>query len=713
MIFFNAYVAEFKKIIFTVDDFTQFQIYRFEVKNGDKSIGINSYSISENTIELILSENINIKKECYVYYESKSIKAIYSRLYKTSEFNDRYYHDITLGAIYNKNFTVFRVWSPAATSIYLLLYDNSEPVPNENPKKYKMKENNGVWSALVKGNIKNSFYTYQVKVYNNLNEAVDPYTRAVGINGLRGAIIDFEETNPKNFDKDISPQIKEYTDAILYELSIRDISSHPDSGVFNKGKFLALTEDNTKSSKNLSTALAHIKDLGVTHVQIMPSFDFSYKSIDEKSATKYNWGYDPQNYNVPEGYYSTDPYNPAVRIIEFKRMIQHLHRNGICVNMDVVFNHCAGENDNNFEKIFPGYYFRLHEDGSLVKGSGCENDTASEHSMMRKFIIDSVIYWAHEYHIDGFRFDLMGLHDITTMNIIRQKLDKLDRTIMVYGEGWNLNSTLPEGLKAAQINAHRIPHIGHFNDVIRDAIRGSIFAIQDKGFVSGKDGMEDSIKKCVTGSIKYSDRIKGMFSTPDQSINYVCAHDNHTLWDKLELSTNYETIDDLKNMQKLANAIVLTCQGIPFLHSGVEFCRTKGHIENSFKSPDTVNRMDWDRKAQFLDVYTYYKGIITLRKEHSAFRMNDPEHIKNSLEFFSYVPQKVVAFMLKDYANGDIWKDILVVYNANKYNVTINIPYGTWHLVTDKFTSGVETIKIITSDTLEVSSISMSVLYRM
>lgn len=713
MIFFNAYVAEFRKIIFTVDDFTHFQFYRFEVKNGDKSIGVSSYSISENTIELLLNESINIKKECYVFYENKSAKAIYSKLYSTSEFNDRYYHDVTLGAIYNKNYTEFRVWSPAATSIYLLLYDNSEPIPNENPKKYKMQETNGVWSATVKGNIKNSFYTYQIKVYNTLNEAVDPYAKAVGVNGLRGAVVDLEETNPKNFDKDISPKIEEYTDAILYELSIRDISSHPDSGVINKGKFLGLTEDNTKSSKNLSTALNHIKELGVTHVQIMPAFDFSYKSIDEKSPAKYNWGYDPQNYNVPEGYYSTDPFNPTTRIIEFKRMVQHLHRNGLCINMDVVFNHCAGENDNNFEKIFPGYYFRLHEDGSLVKGSGCENDTASEHSMMRKFIMDSVIYWAKEYHIDGFRFDLMGLHDITTMNIIRQKLDKFERKIMMYGEGWDLNSTLPEGLKATQMNAQRIPHIGHFNDVIRDTVRGSIFTAQDKGFVSGKDGLEDTIKKCAAGSIKYNDKLKGMFSTPDQSINYVCAHDNHTLWDKLELSTSYETVEDLKNMQKLANAIVLTSQGIPFLHSGVEFCRTKGHIENSFKSSDAVNTMDWDRKAQFIDVYTYYRGLITLRKEHAAFRMTDPEDIKKHLDFFSSVPPKVVCFMLRDYANGDAWKDILIIYNANKFNVNINIPYDTWHLVTDKFTSGVDTIEIITGGTVEARSLSMSVLYRL
>ena len=483
------------------------------------------------------------------------------------------------------------------------------------------------------------------------------------------------------------------------------------SGITYKGKFLGLTEDNTFSNKGISTGLSHIKELGVTHVQIMPFFDFSYISTDEKNPKKYNWGYDPQNYNVPEGSYSTNPYDPKCRIIELKKMIQHLHNNNLSVNMDVVYNHMYNNTDNNFEKIFPGYYFRFNEDESFSNGSGCGNDTASEHSMMRKFIVDSALYWAKEYHIDGFRFDLMGLHDIDTMKAVKEALSKLNKSIMIYGEGWELNTTLPENIKATQANARKIPEIGFFNDTIRDTIKGNVFLKKDRGFINGKENLEDIIKGCVTACTISTHNFKPIYVSPNQAINYVSCHDNNTLWDKLQLSNPEYTEDEKKHMVKLANGIILTSQGVAFLHSGVEFCRTKQGIEDSVKASDEVNNLDYDRKFEFLDVFNYYKGLIKLRKEHPAFRMHSVEDIKNNLEFIENTHKNTVAFLLKNHANNDIWENILVIYNANRISTSINIPKNTWHQVVDKYTAGTTPFKTIYSNKIDVDGISLNVFY--
>lgn len=711
MKFYDACVIEFKKIAFSIQDLSDFDINKIKIINGDNTIAILGYTMANNRLEAVLQFNINIKEECYLTYESIRIKAIYTDIFNTIEFNQLYYHDGPLGTLYSKDYTIFKLWSPAAKSVKVFLYMSPEPYEGEKAIEHAMKEIDGVWYLLLRENLKNMYYTFQIEIYNKINEAVDPYAKAIGVNGQRGCIIDLIETNPQGFQNDVSPSIKNFTDTIIYETSIRDISVHPDSGVVNKGKYLGLCEENTTSSKGISTALNHIKELGITHIQLMPFFDFSYESVDEKNPENYNWGYNPQNYNVPEGSFSTNPYEPTCRIFELKKLIQTMHNNGLCVNMDVVYNHYAGDENNNFEKIFPGYYFRLNNDGTFVKGSGCENDTASEHSMVRKFILDSVLYWANEYHIDGFRFDLMGLHDINTINLIRENLNKLEGNKMLYGEGWNLKTKLPEEMKATIVNAYKLPHIGHFNDVIRDTVKGNVFYSKDTGFVSGKPYLENQIRKCVTGCINYN--TDGLFQTADQSVNYVSAHDNNTLWDKLEISNDTASFDELKSMQKLANSIVLTCQGIPFICSGEEFCRTKHRIENSYKSPDFINRLDWERKLQFLDVFNYYKGMIKLRKEHPAFRMNSANYIGSHIEFIYNTPENVVAFILKDYANGDSWKDILVLYNANKYAVKINVPYGTWNQVTDKNISGTDIIRTITDFQLDASDLSISVYYKL
>lgn len=707
---FNVSIIDFNKIKVIFKEKVCLDKNCLIIKNGEKFLNIKEIIEKENYFYVLLNEEINIKYYCYVTYNDITIRALYKEIFTSQSFNKRYYTDIPLGCFYSKSETLFRVWSPAASSVDLLLYKNGDIEIEEVPRRFKMTEQDGVWSLNLKEDLEGLFYTYEVNVYGNINEAVDPYAKAVGINGLRGAIIDLSKTNPEDFFNEPSLKLDNFTDAIIYEISVRDISMHPDSNIKNKGKFLGLTEENTKSSKGLSTGLSHILELGVTHVQLMPIYDFSYISTDEKNPIKYNWGYDPQNYNVPEGSYATNPYTPTSRILELKALIHTFHKHGIGVNMDVVYNHVFDLKTDNLEKIFPGYYFRFYEDGTQSNGSGCSNDTASERPMMRRFIIDSVCYFVDEYHIDGFRFDLMGIHDITTMNKVRESLNSFNKPIMLYGEGWVLNTLLPEDIKANQLNANKIPHIGHFNDTIRNAVRGSVFIKEEKGFASGRENMEDIIKYCIVGCTDYFNRGNSLFQTPDQSINYVSSHDNNTLWDKINLSNPEDDIETLKSIQKFSNAIVLTCQGIAFLHSGAEFCRTKYNVEDSVRSDDYINWMDWNRKFEFKDVFEYYKGLIKLRKEHSAFRMNSREEIQNHLEFLD-TPKNSIAFILKNYANEDIWKDILVIYNSNKYNIILPIPKGVWNIVTDKHISGTNVIKKV-SDNVLVESISIMVLYR-
>ena len=612
-----AHIVGFNKIRIFSD--TSLDIEKIKFFNNNVLLSISYFTTNENTIDIFLKENISIKDFCHISYNDTTIKAIYKDLFKTSEFENKYHYSGELGAIYSPSSTTFKVWSPAASKIDLLLYSQGDADTNENPTVIKLTEENGLWSTTIKDDLKGIFYTYEVTVYDETNEIVDPYAKAVGINGLRGAVVDLASTNPENWSKDFSPELKSFTDAIIYEISIRDLSSCVNSGIVNKGKFLGLTEENTSYNGNISTGLSHIKDLGVTHVQILPMYDFSNISVDEKNPTeKYNWGYDPQNYNAPEGSFATNAYDPLCRIKELKQMVACLHKNNLSVNMDVVYNHMYEVVYTNLHKLFPGYFFREDDFGNFSDGTGCGNDTCSEHSMFRKFMVDSTMYWVKEYHLDGLRFDLMGIHDVDTMNEIRNSLNTLGRPIMLYGEGWTLNTMLPAQLRATQYNAYKMPHIGHFNDVVRNSIRGSVFEVHEKGFASGEGYLEHDIKKCVTACIHFDDNVIGAYETPDQTINYISAHDNHTIWDKLALSNAEDSIEDRKYMQKFANAIVLTCQGIAFLHAGVEFCRTKQGVENSYKSPDAINSIDWSRKAEFLDVFEYYKGIIFLKKGTSS-----------------------------------------------------------------------------------------------
>ena len=600
------------------------------------------------------------------------------------------YDGTDLGLTYSPKKSVFKIWSPPAKAVRLFLYDQGSGGDTISINKMK-KGKNGVWSAKVKGDLEGKYYAFQVLVDTTwLAESPDPYAVAVGVNGERAMVVDLKKTNPEGWELDKRPPLKSYADIILYELHLRDISIHSSSGINNKGKFLGLAETGTKSSDGLSTGLDHIKELGVTHVHLLPSFD--YRSIDETTLEEnnYNWGYDPQNYNIPEGSYATDPYDGRVRIREFKQMVKTLHDQGIRVIMDVVYNHTGANDESVFNQFVPMYYYRLNDKGSYSNASACGNEVASERHMARKYIVESMLYWAREYHIDGFRVDLMGIHDIETMNQAIGELRKIDPTIFMYGEGWTAGeSPFDEQKRAVKTNTWKLDGIAAFSDEFRDGVKGHVFKPNAKGFINGETELEESAKFGIVGGIKHPgvdnklvNYSKGPWAkTPLQCINYVSCHDNHTLWDRLKNSCPTNTEEELLSMNKLAQTMVFTSQGIPFLHAGEEFVRSKSGVENSFNSPDQINQINWGHKKQYADLLEYYKNLIQLRKQHPAFRMGNADLINQHLEFLSYPIENIIGYLIKDNANGDSWKRILVIFNGNKVGKSVTIPDGKWKII--------------------------------
>lgn len=535
----------------------------------------------------------------------------------------------------------------------------------------------GKWQLTVKNDLKGKYYLFGV--YNNAQPDLTPgvFAKAVGVNGQRGAIIDLKDTDPEGWSEDKRPELRNPVDLVIYEMHHRDFSIDYSSGIKNKGKFLALTEPK---------AIEHLKRLGVNAIHILPSFD--YASVDESQPDKpqYNWGYDPLNYNVPEGSYSTNAADPKARIKEFKQMVQALHKAGIRVILDVVYNHTFSIDGSNFQKTYPGYYFRHRPDGTYSDGSGCGNETASEKPLMREFMVESVKYWVNEYHIDGFRFDLMGVHDIETMNLIRAELDKIDPSIYVYGEGWSAGScAYPQEKLAMKANARQLNGIGAFSDEMRDALRGPFSDDRKGGFLAGMPNCEESIKFGIAGAIDHPqvDMTKVNYSKaawtnePSQMIAYVSCHDDMCLTDRLRATVPNISDDELIRLDLLAQTAVLTSQGVPFLLSGEEMLRDKKGEHNSFRSPDSINRFDWNNLKRYPQVFDYYSKLIALRKAHPAFRMGKAEEVKKNLVFLD-APEGVVAFQLKNNAGGDSWKDIIVVLNANKTERAINVPEGLY-----------------------------------
>lgn len=626
-------------------------------------------------------------------------------IYDTSEFNLSYnYTGNDLGPSYSKEKTSFKVWAPTAKKIELALFDTLD---SQAELIEMTKENHGVWHAEVQGDLHNQLYAYRT-TFQESEFVVDPYAKAVSVNGLRSAVVDLSRTNPTNWDLDYTTNFTNPTDAIMYEVHIRDLSMHSDSGIENKGLFLGLTERNTHNSNGFSTGLDYIKDLGITHIQLMPIYD--YGSIDESiNDFSFNWGYDPVNYNALEGSYSSDPYTPHIRIMEFKQAVQAIHEVDLKVTMDVVYNHVYSLNEMAFEKLVPGYYFRKEDNGNYANGSGCGNETASDRPMVRKFIVDSVSYLAREYKLDGFRFDLMGLHDVQTMNAIREALNDIDPSITIIGEGWNMGNVLDESQKANQNQAHIMPGIAHFNDTIRDGLKGSVFDPLDQGFVNGKDGMSSLVFSGIVAGIEYNDISTWGNIEPSQSVTYVEAHDNNTLLDKLKLSNPDDDPETIKKMHLLADSIILTSQGVTFIHAGQEFLRTKFGDHNSYQSSDIINRLDWKQREKNDDVVNYFRNLIEIRKSHPAFTLETKELIREHLIALQ-VSDNVIAYELKD-VTGDTWDDIVVIHNANREDIRFDLPKsGTWRIVSSQGEANIKGLKTIYGGSVKVSDLNSMVL---
>ncbi len=605
------------------------------------------------------------------------------------------YHGNDLGVSYSPEKTMIRVWAPSAGEIKVRIYDqgHGDKLLETHTMKHDM---DGTWILILKGDRKNQYYTLQARVGNTwMKETPDMYAKAVGVNGNRGMIVDLASTNPEGWESFTKPPLESFANIVIWEIHVRDFSIHQSSGAIHKGKYLAFTEEGTLSPEGEKTGIDHLKELGITHVHLLPVFDFA--TIDETrlNEPQFNWGYDPKNYNVPEGSYSTDPYDGNVRIREFKQMVQALHQNGIRVIMDVVYNHLFDASASSFEQLVPGYYFRMTADGDFSNGSGCGNETASEKTMMRKFIIESLKYWATEYRIDGFRFDLMGLHDIETMNMIREELNRIDPEIFLYGEGWTAGETpLPLEQRTLKAHAAQLNNIAVFSDDIRDAIRGPWWEQDAPGFMTGRKDLEESIKFGVIAAtnhpqidfkrVNYSD--KPYSPGPQQTITYVTCHDNPCLWDKIVSTCIQCKKKDKLDIQKLANAIVLTSQGVPLLHAGEEIVRTKQGEHNSYNLPDSINQLVWHNKAIYKDVFDYYRALISLKKNHPAFRMPTAELISKHISFFNTGKPLLVGFQISGNANGDKWKDIIVYYNANPKVVEVGLPEGDWVIVATKDT---------------------------
>jgi pullulanase len=613
--------------------------------------------------------------------------------------SDEFITDEPLGVHYTKKETKFSVYSPAAQEIKLRVYDQ---VDQEKPLIYSLdKGERGVWSKIISSNLKGKYYSYNVNGFSDYDpgkEILDPYAQCVTAYNGKGTIVD-DHTMVKK-QPDFS-----FADAVIYEMHIRDFTIDKYSGVSQKGKYLGFIEQGTTiPGTNIATALDHLLELGINTVQLMPIQSFEHDQL----SGKYFWGYMPVNYNSPDGWYATNPYNDS-RITEFKKLVDQLHRKGIKVVMDVVYNHTAEGNPQiryNFNGLIPNFYYRTHADGSYWNGSGCGNELRTENPMVRRFIVESLKYWVKTYKIDGFRFDLLGLMDMITIKEIVHTLREIYPNIFLYGEPWAGGAT-PSPVVINK-GAQRSEGFAVFNDHFRDALKGPWYDNTIPGYIQNGDYIEQ-VKKGIAGSIAdFSD-------SPLETINYISCHDGQTLWDHLTSSLNRNadiSYEYKKRMYKLAMAILLTSQGIPFIHGGEEFLRSKFGSYNSYNQSDEINKVRWELKKINPDIFEYIRGLIHLRKEHLMFRMSTAKQINESLYFLDNVPDRCFAYKIKRGISKDKWHEILVLINPNKQPSSINIPEGNWHVVVNKDIAGIKTIYTIHVATVKVEAISMMVMFR-
>lgn len=655
----------------------------FKVIGPEGELTIISVTAEGKIYTIVTEETIDLRNDYTLIYGDQEVSINLPSYYSTEEFEAEFtYEGNDLGATWSKDSTTFRVWAPTATAVMVNLYESGDPAEPDLIDQLAMTPDvNGTWVLEISGDYNGVYYTYQVDVEGKTVEACDPYARTTGVNGRRAMVIDLDSTDPEGWENDTDPHYNDgITDAVIYELHVRDLSIDSSSGIRNKGKFLGLIETGTTNSQGIPTGLDHIKNLGVTHIHLLPSYD--YGSIDESKLEEnnFNWGYDPQNYNVPEGSYSTDPYNGEVRVKEFKQMVKGLHNNGISVIMDVVYNHVYDTKGFCFNQIVPGFFSRITPMGNYSAGSGCGNDTASEREMVKKYIVDSVNYWADEYHIDGFRFDLVGLIDTETVNEIVATVHEKHPNVIFYGEGWTMDTEVTkEGYTmATQRNSDETPNFAYFSDTIRDAIRGPMTNVTQPGYCSGGSGFGGNIVSCFKGMPSWC-------KTPTQTINYASCHDNHALFDRITMSTPSNTFEERVRMNNLAAAIVMTSQGTPLFQAGEEMLRSKPledgtYDHNSYKSPDSVNSLKWDNLNTdiYQDTYRYYQGLIAFRKAHPALRMTDAELVQKSITAITDPKSSVLAFEIAGGVNGEESDGLYVIFNPRNEAVTKELPEGQW-----------------------------------
>lgn len=653
----------------------------------------------------------DIMRQMNIY---KELENLMTEAFSSPEFEAKYtYHGNDLGATWTPGETTFRLWAPTADQAKVRLYRSGNPGVSDLLAELSMEPaENGTWILRKTGNLSGIYYTYWVSIGDYCAEACDPYAKTTGVNGMRAMVIDMDSTDPLGWDADRDPNaLLNPTDIVIYELHVRDLSIDPSSGIRNKGKFLGVIENGTKTRAGIPTGLDHIKNLGITHLHLLPVYD--YGSVDEAHLEKpqFNWGYDPTNFNVPEGSYSTDPFHGEVRVKEMKQMIKGLHDNGISVIMDVVYNHVYEAKDFCFNRLVPMYFSRI-TDGVVSNGSGCGNDTASERSMVHKYIVDSVCYWADEYHIDGFRFDLVGLLDVNTINDLVAKVHQRHPNVVFYGEGWSMPTDLTRDCKlATQINSPLTPGFAYFNDTIRDSLRGSTFLCDALGFITGASDMEEKLENCFRG-------LPSWCQDPRQTVNYISCHDNNTLMDRIALAVPEHDFEDRIRMNKLGAVFYMMSQGIPFMQAGEEMLRSKpdsrgGFVENSFKSSDKVNSIKWNllEKKAYRDTVEYYKGLIAFRKAHPVLRLTSSYDILSHVVAIPCKHPHMMAFHINAEIPGENVSEMLMIFNASDTAQPASLPEGKWQVCINDEYAGVRSIGTVSGD-LTVPAICAMVLVR-
>ena len=689
-----AGITEFNKIRYSITPKLKItSLDMIKIYEGSRKVNIENLSTLNNEVEngvITVAETLDITKNYTLEIEGYGQKPVVpTDIFDSAEFIDNYvYAENDLGATVNGTETIFKLWAPTASKVVLNLFEKGNDC-DAYAKREMSKAEKGVWEYTEPNCGHGKYYTYSVTTSMGEQEAVDPYAKSAGVNGNRGMVVDLDKTNPENWINENYIETPKYTDAIIWEIHVRDFSNKIASSQY-KGKYLAFTERGLKNSSWVSVGVDYLVDLGITHVHLLPVYD--YATVDESnSGAQFNWGYDPKNYNVPEGSYSTNPYDGEVRVREYKQMVQGLHSAGIGVIMDVVYNHTYDANSS-FNKIVPYYYYRYTATGANSSASGCGNDTASEREMYSKFMVDSVKYWVKEYKLDGLRFDLMGLHDLETMKKIEQAVHEINPDAIIYGEGWTMGSTIDGSPQANQSNINKIQKsngaggsVAVFNDVIRDGLKGSTFNHTSKGYISGAyQSTRENVKFGIRGG---SGAGAGWQVSNGSVINYISAHDNHTLWDKLLISNSENTDEERIAMNKLGAAIVMLSKGTPFMQAGEEMLRTKGGDENSYKSSDDINNIDWDllkTDSNQYSVMQYYKGLIELRKSNYVLRAQEGVSIS-----FTDLDKGGLVVNFTDNRTG---AKMLAVINTSENNLSYTLS-GEWKLLADGNQAGSEIIR--------------------